>query len=268
MAEETQNEQVDTPVEESGAAAQGPKFNEIEQRALEQGWRPESEYDGPGKWRDAEEFLDRGELFHKIEEQKKHAKQLEFTVQELKKHYKGIRETEYRRALNALKLQKREAMDEGDNGRVVEIDEQIAATKVEAGQALRQLDQPVANVDNTSTHPAFLIWQNRNSWYASKPAMRAYADEIGTQLAMRGMNNPVEILQEVERRVRKEFSNEFTNPNRDKPGSVEGSGNRSGRKADSFELTADERKVMNRFVKQGVLTEAEYIRDIKEQRGV
>ena len=46
------------------------QFDEYEQRASAEGWVPKEEWTGdPAQWRPAKEFLDRGELFKKIEEQ-------------------------------------------------------------------------------------------------------------------------------------------------------------------------------------------------------
>lgn len=96
--------------------------------------------------------------------------------------------------------------------------------------------------------------------------MRAYADALGRDLAYKGLS-PKEVLKEVERQVKMEFPNKFTNPNRDKPGAVEGSSNKGGKSSDSFQLSDDERRVMQRFVRSGVMTEAEYIKDLKSVRG-
>jgi len=39
-----------------------------ESEAREQGWKPQDEYEGdPNKWRPAKEFVERGELFGKID---------------------------------------------------------------------------------------------------------------------------------------------------------------------------------------------------------
>jgi hypothetical protein len=68
-------------------AAPEPQFTEIEQRAAEQGWRPQDEWDGePDDWRTAREFLDRGEFFKKIDEQNRTIKELRKTQTDFAKH--------------------------------------------------------------------------------------------------------------------------------------------------------------------------------------
>jgi hypothetical protein len=261
------------PVEGTEATSQATEqpqerqLSATEQKAAAQGWVPKDQWEGdPDDWVSAREFVRAGELFAKIDEGNRRNKALEGTVQELKKHYKQVRETEYKRALAALKAEKKNALDEGDSSRVVEIDEEIASTKQEAARAMHSIDQPQQMAPAAS--PVFMVWENRNPWYKEDRAMKVYADLVGDELAYNGMTNPVEILQEVERRVKKEFSHKFTNPNRAKPGAVEGGGNKGGQSRQSFELTAEESQVMKKLVKAGVLTEKEYIADIKAQRGV
>lgn len=241
-----------------------PEYSDVEKQAMAQGWVPKEQYEGTGKWRSAEEFLDRGELFSKIDEQNRKLRATEATLEALKKHHKKVAETEYKRAVEALKAEKKLALDSGDSNRVVEIDDEIAAARTEAAKAIQEIDQQQAAPELPNPH--FVVWLNRNQWYQTDRAMKAYADTVGDELAGRGMRNPTEILAEVERRVKKEFSHKFTNPNRAKAGAVEGGGSKGSTSTDSFQLTPEETQVMNKFVKAGVMTKAEYIAEIKASR--
>lgn len=269
MAEENQEEVVvKEPVSnEQEPAAKEPQYSDTEQKAIAQGWVPEDQYSGTGKWRSAEEFLDRGELFSKIDDLNRRNRTLETTVHEVKRHYKKMAEAEYNRALRDLRTQKKDAMDNGDSERVIEIDEAIQTTKTQAAQELRKLDEPAALPQE---NPVFVVWQNRNSWYTQDRAMKIFADTLGEELVLKhGMNDPKEILVEIERQVKKEFQHKFNNPSRKAPGSVEGGGKQGGGKSDdSFALSAEETQVMNKFIKHGVMTKAEYIAEIKASRGV
>ena len=273
MADEINDSDEQNQVESNAEASeqqtqQEPAYTEAEQRALAQGWVPKDQYTGTGKWRDAEEFLDRGELFAKIDEQNRKLRNTESTLEELKKHYRKVAETEYKRALADLKNQKKEALNEGNADLVIEIDEQIDATKTEADTAMRQIDARMQPQE--VPNPAFLAWVNRNPWYQTDTAMKIYADTIGAELHSKGMYNPTEILTEVERRVKKEFVHKFNNPNRGRPGTVEGNTTRAGQSKgnDTFQLTPEETQVMNKLVRHKVMTREEYIADIKAERGV
>jgi len=245
-----------------------PQYTEAEQRALAQGWVPKDQYTGTGKWRDAEEFLDRGELFSKIDEQGRELKNTRSTLEALKQHYKKVAETEYRRALSDLRAQKKNALIEGDADAVIQIDEQIDATKMEAARSIQQIDQRMNQPQEAPPNPHFVAWVNRNPWYQNETAMKVFADTVGADLARKGMLNPTQILEEVERQTKKEFAHKFNNPNRGKPGAVEGSTARGNRGGDDFQLTPEETQVMKKLVRHGVMTEKEYIADIKAERGV
>lgn len=273
MAEENQVEgqsgQAQVPNNEPAEGAQSsapatPQYNDTERRAMAQGWVPEDQYSGSGKWRSAEEFLDRGELFSKIDEQNRKLRAAEQTLDALKIHHRRVAETEYRRAVASLKAEKKAALDEGNNERVVQIDDELVQVREQANQTIRQIEvqQQVA----PGPDPAFVAWTNRNQWYKTDRAMKIFADTIGDDLVADGVRNPQKVLEEVEKRVKQEFPHKFNNPNRTKAGSVEGGGSQGSQSGKSFQLTAEETQVMNKFVKAGVMTRDEYITEIKAMR--
>jgi hypothetical protein len=185
----------------------------------------------------------------------------------LAKHHSRVQKVEYERALAELKAQKKEALNEGDADAVVDIDEKLALVREAQKEAAQQQVAP-APAAPAETNPVFVNWVERNSWYSNQPAMRAYADRLGNELGARGGMSPTDLLAEIEREVKKEFAHKFNNPNRDKPGAVEGSTNKGGKGKDSFTLSEEERRVMQRFVKQGVITEEKYIAELKKTKGL
>lgn len=236
-----------------------PQLTAAEQKAMEQGWVPQDQWEGdPEQWRPAKEFLDRGELFKKIEDQNRTIKEFKRALDDLKQHHSKTRETEYSRALQALKAQKKTALEEGDADTVIKLDDQIDLVKEEQ----QKLKQQAQVQDAPVVDPEFTQWVEKNSWYESSQPMRAYADALGRDLAFKGLT-PSQVLKEVEKQVRLEFPNKFTNPNRNKPGAVEGSTNKGGRSGDDVVLSDEERRVMQRFVRTGVMSEKEYIAELK-----
>lgn len=253
------NEQEQTPQVEA------PALTEIEQRASEQGWKPEDQWDGdPTAWRSAREFLDRGELFRKIDEQNRTIKDFKRALEDMAKHHSKVAQAEYKRAREELLEQKKEALRELDVDKVIQIDERIEAVKDAQRDAAAQ---PVTQVEPT-LNPVFVAWVDKNTWYNSSESMRAYADRVGNQLGAQGNLSPAELLNEVERRVKKEFPQKFENPNRARAAAVEAGGNKAGGKKETYELTADERRMMKRFVEKKIMTEEQYIADLKKVNGV
>jgi DNA gyrase/topoisomerase IV subunit A len=264
LAEEQKQEL--SPDKQEQQVEQKPALTAIEQQAQTQGWVPKDEWDGdPEQWRPAKEFVDRGELFKKIDEQNRTIKEFKRTLDEFAVHHKKVRETEYKRALDDLKKAKKEALLEGDADAVVDLDDKIALVREAQTQPTPQQNIPQADPQN---HVVFQAWVGRNSWYQSNPAMRAYADRVGNDLGAQGGMSPTDLLSHVEHEVKKQFAEKFNNPNRDKPGAVEGSTNKGSKGKDTFTLSEDERRAMQRFVKQGVISEADYISELKKTRGV
>lgn len=249
----------DTPAPTDNA----PQLTAAEQQAMEQGWVPQDEWEGdPEQWRPAKEFLDRGELFKKIEDQNRTIKEFKRALDDLKGHHAKTRETEYARAIHALKAQKIAALEEGDAAAVVKLDDQIDLVKDEQSK----LKQAAIEQPQEQLNPEFTNWVDKNKWYETSQPMRAYADALGRDLAYKGMS-PSEVLKEVERQVRDEFPQKFRNANRDKPGAVEGSTNKGAKGGNDISLSDDERRVMQRFVRTGVMTEKEYMAELKRIKG-
>lgn len=240
------------------------QLSAVEQRAVEEGWVPQDEWAGdPEEWRPAKEFIDRGELFKKIEDQNRTIKQFKATLDAMGKHHAQVREVEYKRALETLKVQKKEALTEGDADAVIDIDEKIALVREEQ-RDLKETPQVVADAPS---NPVLDRWQDKNSWYGSDRAMTAFADTLGRELHAKGFSL-TDALSEIDKQLRTEFSHKFRNPNKDKPGMVEGSSNRGGKNTETFELSDEERQVMHKLVKSGILTKEKYIEDLKAIKGM
>ena len=88
----SQNETPTQPTQEAG--------DPYESQAREQGWKPKEEYEGDEtKWRPAKEFVERGELFGKIDHMGKELKETRKALKMLQEHHSKVRETEYNKAL-------------------------------------------------------------------------------------------------------------------------------------------------------------------------
>lgn len=259
MAEEN-----DTP--ELNEPDHRPEPSPIEQRAMEQGWVPQEEWTGdPDDWRPAKEFVDRGELLKSISALKRDNMQLKQTMADFGRHHAATREIEYKRALADLRAQKRDALIEGDADKVIEIDDTIDELK----DAKERVDAAPQRVAPAEPHPAFMAWEQRNGWYKTDRGMKGYADEVARELVESGERDPVKILSEIDKKVRKEFPHKFNNPARERAGAVEGAAQKGGRPKDDLvsQMSDDERRIMNRIVSSGVITKEKYLEEYKAQKG-
>lgn len=275
MAEEIQNAGTAIPGEVApGSEASNNNNDEsnhtpsIEDRAREQGWRPKEEFEGdPSKWVSAETFVAKGELIERIESLGKKLKDADKTIKMLTEHHSKVKESEFKRAVEFLKSQKKVAFENGDVDKIIEIDEKIAEVK-ETQKAQKQQEQ--VNNETPEVHPDFTSWVSENKWYNKNSEMRADADAFGEAYARNNPNKtPAEVLEYVSTKIKKAYPEEFSNPNRNRPSSVEGgSGTRQASSSSGgFSLTEEETKVMHNFVRNDIMTKEEFIAQVKAMRG-
>lgn len=254
-------------VQETNTAPQEPSA--VEKRALEMGWRPKEEFDGEEEdFIDATEFVRRKPLFEKIDSVGKELRETRKALKALQEHHAKVKEAEFKHALEQLRNEKRQALEEGDADKLIDIDERIADAKVRQVQEERQQVQAAQ-----APHPNFVQWVQKNTWYKEDAELRAISDQIGAAYAVANPDvEPDQVLKYVEGRVKKLYPDKFRNPNKDRPSAVEGrtTSTASKSKGDSisdYPLTDEERKVMMSFVRQGVMTKEEYITDLKRVKG-
>lgn len=262
VLDEQQEEQVEQKTE------QAPEPSTVEKRALEMGWRPKEEFEGDEEdFIDATEFVRRKPLFEKIDHVGKELRETRKALKALQEHHTKVKEAEYQNALKQLRAEKKTALEEGDADRLIEIDDQIAEAK--AAEVLQKSQQ---QQEARAPHPNFVAWVGKNQWYQSDAELRSVADQIGTAYAVKNPEiSPDEVLKYVEQRVKKLYPENFRNPNKERPSAVEGrTGTPASEKKDGindYPLTDDERRVMNTFVRQGIMTKEEYIADLKSVKG-
>jgi hypothetical protein len=243
---------------------QTPQYSEIEQQAIDQGWRPKEDYAGePGKWVSADIFVARAPLFEHISSQKKELSELRRALKDVVNTQGEIRKQEFANALAQLKLAKRDALVDNDADRVIDLDERIELVKDAQRQAAEDTKNQITQ-EAQEVHPEFTQWTSQNAWYNNDEAMRAWADAQGRVLARSG-HTPSQVLKEISKQVREEFPKRFTNQNRERPGAVESSTTKSASgKSDSYSMSDLERSIMKKVVATGVMTEKEYVSKLKE----
>lgn len=255
-------------VEEKVIESSEPEFTDVELRAMKMGWKPKDEFQDEDDFVDADEFIKRKPLFDKNAQLKSELKDVKKALRELASFQTKIREDERKRVTAELRERKRQALTEGDVEKLIEIDEEIA--DVRAAEIAEKNVPPVRK----QPHPQFVAWVERNPWYAQDGEMRAEADLVGTAYAASNPDkDPIEVLKYVESRMKRAFPEKFKNPNRERPSTVEGTSKQSSKqssssKEDSFELNEEEQRAMKSFVRAGVMTKDEYIKELKKVRGV
>jgi hypothetical protein len=243
-----------------------PEWTDTELKAMEKGWNPDKDAVPEGKeWIEADEFLRNESFFTEIRKLKRELNQTKKTFDELKEHHKKVAEAERAKVLDDLKRQKRLALEDDDHDAVIEIDDKILEVKTQ---------KPDDTMSQDDHNELFEAWVEKNSWYETNQEMREMADDLGNAYYMRtqGKATPTQIYEHVEKQIKRIFKDDFgvKTPTRKSTPSVEGASASRGGKTKSKskfterDLSDDQRKVMNRFVKQGVLSKEEYIEQLIE----
>jgi hypothetical protein len=123
--------------------------------------------------------------------------------------------------------------------------------------------------------PAFIEWRDENEWYTTDDAMHNYAEAIGEtpEYAALAKADYGRFLKKIETAVKKEFSEKFEKPKPKTPAapSVESASRASGKvttKNTYKDLTRDQQDACDNFVKTGIMTRAEYIKELEENNEV
>lgn len=258
-----EEKEVEETVEEKVVA---PSPTEL--AAREGGWVSKEEWVAQGKdaddWRSAKEFQERGELFEEINKLKDSNKKTAAAFKVLVEHHKKVREVAVKEALDKLKAEKKEALQNQDIDRVYLLDDEIE--KVRSAP----VDVPNVEIPQAEAGPTLVFkkWHRQNSWYqldgddeASRHADMFAARERSKDSGI----SEEDLLRKVESNVAKRFPELFANPNASRTAEVN---SRSERKesSDSFKLTDAEELVCKMLVRDGVMTRKAYVDEIKKVR--
>lgn len=209
---------------------EGQSGPSVEERAERMGWTPKDKFKGdPGKWIDAETFVQRGEEFvpflkanNKSLEKSLHAaeariKDFEKTLKEFGEYHSRTEQRAYAAALRELESRQDRAVAEGDTNAVRQITREIAQLDKE----VRQEAPTTPNGWTPDYAEAVAAFKSANPWFEDDTKMTRWAKATDMELAETGMEEKAR-LKEIARQARIEFPDKFENPNRKGPGAVEG----------------------------------------------
>lgn len=253
------------PIEETEALAPVAGAEEQpspEDQARKRGWRPKEEFTGPeDKWVDAETFLQRGVeepglIRKELQAAEKRIKSLERTLKEFSAHHSRTEQRAYERALIDIQARLDQAAASGDVQGVRDATDELVELRAEAKDA--------AQHTAPAQDEAFEAWHEENPWFGKDKALTAACAAIGQEVFDEGYTGKAQI-REVDRRMREAFPEKFAkpaNPHRAAASAVEGAGAPARPRGKTrSDLPADARATMDRWVKEGLITEAEYIKD-------
>lgn len=227
----------------------------IEARARAMGWTPKEEFKGdPAKWRDAGEFVERGEnLLPLVKAQNKRLErevaELKQTTREFAEHLSKTEQRAYERAIADLKQQRKDALAAGDGEAFEKVDDQIDKLKREAeAKAAKRADKQA----DDGPDPVYTEWESRNPWLKDSE-LSDYAEFAAQKLRQSGEKaTGAEFLDLVAAKVKAQFPTKFTNPRRETAQAVEGAApGRRGSGKTYADMPAEARSACDRMAKNG-----------------
>ena len=241
-------------------------------RAEELGWRPKEEWTGDDKnWIEPERFIERNERLKdradgiakaEITRLNGQIAELKSTLEGFKEHYTKAEQTAYNRAIKDLKAQQRKAVEEGDTDAFDRVDAEIADLTKEVET------KETAKKTKPEDDPEFRAWQDENSWYGEDIARTVFANQAAEVIGSRpGAPTGRKFFDAVAEAVKAEYPEKFQNPRRKNASTVEGAGEVIQKKGGKSyaDLPAEAKAACDNFVKQGLLTREEYVKDFFEE---
>ena len=241
-----------------------PEYSEVEQRAMESGWLPKDQWNGPEEdWVTAAEYHRRGRLFGKINSQRGEIEELRNAMRQM--HNMLVKNTEngFQNAIESLRQERQQALSEGDTDRVMQLDSQLEATQEYRNKSTKELKE---GVKFNQTPDFYREWKEDNAWYGSNKRMTAYADAVAREILEQnpGMDK-MALLQEVSKETRMQFKQNQGTKKSNSPqvlgtqaAARDGNSNARGKGISS--LRPDEQAIARTIMQATGITEKEYMK--------
>ena len=291
---------IDTAAKEQSLAQDKPQGqsagHDYEYEARRKGWRPEAEYAGPeDKWVDAKTFVERGERF---------TKKLEGTIADLTRKIESFegtkaqfrtffdeqmakRDREHAEAISNLRVQRSQAIREGDDNLAIELEDRIEATReqqkaMKASAATAAAEHVPAATSPTppgEDNPVLTEWvADGNSWFRQDDILTKHALSIGEAMRKSGETlTGRAFLDKVTEKVKSDFPRRFKSlesTSGQRQTSTEGSTQSGAGTASSGtggkterDLPAADLAIMRQFVKDGLYTKEQFLKSYFSRNG-
>lgn len=233
---------------------------DYEAEARSEGWVPQEEWNGPDeKWVDAKTFVDRGEkiagiLKSKVSRLEEDIARLNESNKKFGEYHRSQIQREHeknQKLIKELEALRKQAISEGDGDAFDRADRQLTE--------LRQ--QQRLEPDAGTSQKLAEAWLSENQWYQTNRKLGAYADGIAERVIAEGYTGKA-YFDELTRRVKQDFPEEFGNKRRSGSPDVEGGGDRevTNSKSKTYSnLPADAKAACDRFVRDGFMTKEDFV---------
>lgn len=225
MSDETEVVLQDVAETNTGTVVPGeqPAVNDVETRARAQGWVPKEEFRGPAdKWRNADEFVRRGE--EELPILRERSRTLERKLADIERdhatRYQRLEKmtevalTRQRQDLQArYEAAMRDAVQSGDVQRYDALQQQRYEAVTDFDKRTRaQIEEPAAQPGTMPVHVQSAVerWTAQNTWFNTDPELNYAAQGVHVRLNREKPGLSIdENLAEVAKEMRRRFPEKF-----------------------------------------------------------
>jgi len=240
------------------------QLSSMEQKAFDQGWRPEDEFNGPSEnWKTAKEYVRDGEWMTQMNDLKgqisSQQKSFDHRIENLNKLNKAQTEAK----IKSLKSQQREAVLTSDADAHDQLQGEIEELQAKPETEDKPADQP-------GKDPAIVAWEAKNSWFNDMSDERGEV-AVGVWNSYINKNPTASVAQtlaHIDERIERLYPSNIDNPRRNQKNTIENNTRRSARKSKGLtmgDLTNDEREQYG-HIGHMFKNEAEFLQTVADTR--
>ena len=155
MAEEQELEQEEIvdQQEQLEEVSEQPELSATEQKAWDGGWRPEDQFEGnPDNWKTAKEYNMYGEFQEQLRDVQNSSRRKDQEFDSRIANLNKLHDKQQEAAINTLKGQQRQAVEEADTERYDQLQVEIDGHKPEQAEQAPDKD------------PVIAAWEDKNAW--------------------------------------------------------------------------------------------------------
>jgi hypothetical protein len=259
---------------------------EILHEAESQGWVPKEKFRGnESDWVDADTFVKRGReilpilrknnenLVRDLNHTREQLKEFREAAEEFKKFQRESYERkaqDYEKQIKQIKDNRAQAISDGDGQKVTALDDALDEAKDGLKEAKLAVESVVSTKEEpapaTTVDPSLQVWLDRNTWFGVDKRLTPMVNGIGESIRLEFPNLKGQaFLTKLDEVLAEEFPDKFgTKPKKTTNGSPVESGSgrqsRGSTSAKSYEnLPSDAKAACDRFVKQKLMTQKDYV---------
>jgi hypothetical protein len=238
-----------------------PDLSPAEQKAWDDGWRPEDQFDGKAEnWKTAGEYNLYGEMQTQVRDAKAETRRAQSDMDSRIASLNKLHSAQQAAAINDLKAQQRQAVEEADTVKYDQLQTQIENTAVV---------EPVA----PQIDPTIADWNAANPWIDDGSDKASQAQMFFSQAAAKPGATTQSALAFVNDQISKLYpeQQQQTNPRRESATMTEQSlqprqRQRAGKELSMNDLTAQESREYELFGKSMFKDEKQFLKSVADAR--